>query len=67
MNYVIFHEDTTDRKNGTEVYVHAIQNERSTLVEIADKVTSAMKFPTAREAYEWAGSRHLDWWKVGKR
>ena len=67
MNYVIYHDDTSDKKGAPEVYVHCIQGYRSTLVEITDKVSEAMKFDSARDAYDAAAAMHLDWWRVGAR
>jgi hypothetical protein len=62
--FVIFREGLDD---GDEVYVAESQTGRSTIVEITDALSDALQFATAREAYEWARMRKLDWWKVGAR
>jgi hypothetical protein len=49
-----------------EIYVDSTQGD-SGLVEITDNLPDAMSFATAREAYDWARMRRLDWWKVGAR
>jgi hypothetical protein len=60
--YVIFR--LNDRK---EIYVSQHQNPKSTLVEITDELEEANKFDTSREAYEWAKTKNLDYWRVGLR
>jgi len=64
--YVIFREDTF-ADHYREVYIDGLQNLKSTLMDTTDRVRSAMHFPTAREAYEWAGIMGLDFWRVGAR
>jgi hypothetical protein len=63
--YVIFHEDNTENKESFEVYAHKEQT--GYLIDITRKVAEAMSFPTAREAYNWATYRGLNWWRVGAR
>lgn len=60
--YVIFRIDG----HGKEVYVDALQETRN-VVESTDERRDAKEFDFAREAYDWAGARHLDNWKVGAR
>lgn len=60
--YVIF----TTNGHGKEVYVDALQ-ETPKVVEVTDVRGDAMEFDTAREAYDWAGERGLDTWRVGAR
>jgi hypothetical protein len=62
--YVIYRTDLT---SGKEVYVDMYQSLKSTLIEITDFVDEAKGFATAREAYEWAKTRNLDYWHVGRR
>lgn len=50
-----------------EIYVNAEQNMRSTIIEVTDDPAEAMQFATAREAYDWARMRNLDFWRVGAR
>lgn len=55
-----------DTKPSAEIYVHAEQG-NGPLLEITDSIDSAMQFASAREAYDWARMRRLDWWRVGAR
>ena len=64
MTYVIFHDDPDSAE---EIYVHAIQNPLSTIVEITDNPASALRFDNAADAYGYGKAHCLDWWKVGKR
>ena len=65
-DYVIFREDSADHR---ELYIHHNTDEDGGkyAVIVADNVDEALTFATAREAYDWAGARKLDWWKVGLR
>ena len=65
-NYVIFREESNTHE---ELYVHENTDEdggRQGLV-VAEDVEDALHFATAREAYDWAAARRLDWWRVGLR
>lgn len=62
--YVIFREDNNTHQ---EIYVDAEQTAGSTIVESTNERGDAMEFDTAREAYDWAGERNLDFWHVGAR
>jgi hypothetical protein len=61
-NWVLYREDSNSHE---EVYIRPhFRGERET----TDDVTDALSFPTAAEAYAFAGSiPELQWWKVGKR
>jgi hypothetical protein len=48
-----------------ELYVDAIQDKFH--IEVTDDPEAAMQFASAREAYDWARMKNLDWWKVGAR
>jgi hypothetical protein len=65
--YVIFREDAFNTIPGKEIYVDAIQNPNSTLVETTNQPSAAMTFQSARDAYDWGGIMGLDWWRVGIR
>lgn len=62
--YVIFRVDCQSLK---EIYVDTYQSLKSTLIGVTDFLDEAKKFDTAREAYEWARFRSLDYWHVGAR
>jgi len=64
--YVIFNEDPTV-EHYREVYVDDKPNLKNTFIETTTKVRDAKHFPTAREAYDWAGIMGLDFWRVGAR
>lgn len=65
--YVVFHEDTTDKKGTFEVYAHWNQSWLGTIVEVTDKLEDAKTFASARAAYEWAAAKAMHWWRVGAR
>lgn len=56
--YVIFREDGIDPTK--EIFVDRTWS-------VSDDRRDALEFVSAREAYEWAGRRKLDWWRVGAR
>ena len=66
-NYVIFRENSANHQE--ELYIHENTDEDGGkyAVIVAEEVEDALTFPTAREAYDWATARKLDWWRVGLR
>lgn len=49
---------------GPEIYATGIFCDQ---VMTSDDVEKALEFPTARQAYYWAGLQRLDYWRVGER
>jgi hypothetical protein len=62
--YVIYRLDAESRK---EIYVDQHQHLKNTLIEVTDELAGAKKFDSAREAYDWARMKNLDYWRVGAR
>lgn len=63
--YVIFREDGIDPTK--EIFVDMASRANAILVGATEDRNDALEFVSAREAYEWAGRRKLDWWRVGAR
>jgi hypothetical protein len=62
--YVIY---TSDGRGGVIYITAASKIHTGWLTGATKSRTDALEFPTAREAYEWAGERKLDTWHVGVR
>jgi hypothetical protein len=64
-NYVVFRVDNNTHE---EIYVGAPEEDCDMSdIFVTDHEQEALKFATAREGYDWATARKLDWWKVGAR
>jgi len=62
MKYVLFRDDPNTHK---EVYVGASSDYRDW--SAVRSLREAMKFQTARQAYEYGAQHKLSWWRVGQR
>lgn len=62
--YVIFREDNNTHK---ELYVQCDSQMCDNTIHATEDADDALAFSGARGAYEWAGARKLDWWRVGVR